>query len=566
MEYKDNSPLATVDAIRKYFFERYNLSFTEKWHEDSGITPSLTLLCNEIGIIVNGKGMNREYALASAYGEFCERVCNGVQIRFENTPCSMNEIGSEAFDPVPQKELGETIHSFLELETISTINKIPLNDAFSMLVRKSYFENSSQYPGLVFKNASNNTVLIPLAIADYVLGTNGMAAGNTYEEAFVQGFSEVLERRALADFCEGRCVPSLVDIDDFAEDIELMKAINKIKSSFEGEVLLLTFEATYNYPIACVLLFNKKERTLRYRFGAHCRIQYALERCLTEMFQGASLTNPSHWHKIRNCLLSSIGNVERTMCDGSGVLSRFALLSAFSHLKVFKTLWSPSSNLEAAELIKCGWPELYVKRFSCEPLYTLQIYIPKLSIIRHLEARLVLDFISKIELSALVLSKSDYSCVELEAIDYQLRRCLSQQIKHIESIGELIVFACPVQKNYLRRLKPEELQFAIAIRTGAIEALPEKASELLSIIGESDDAKECLTLYAEYTAQELSPPIALKRLYSSQVWDYVEKKDPAKYFLVHNLNYCRQCSRKGRESCINLQRKRVSAGLLGAIS
>lgn len=41
---------------------------------------------------------------------------------------------------------------------------------------------------------TNRNILLPEEIIKFFAGSNGLAAGNTYEEAFAQGMSELFER------------------------------------------------------------------------------------------------------------------------------------------------------------------------------------------------------------------------------------------------------------------------------------------------------------------------------------------------------------------------------------
>lgn len=76
LKFKTCSPIETVENILKKLDE-IGIETDESWMDVSDIgTYSLRVSLKGSLIGANGKGMTKEYARASAYAEFCERLQN----------------------------------------------------------------------------------------------------------------------------------------------------------------------------------------------------------------------------------------------------------------------------------------------------------------------------------------------------------------------------------------------------------------------------------------------------------------------------------------------------------
>ena len=83
--YKAREPEGTIDLFRRILKEKLNIVFKEEFFVGDGEFYScrISITNNDLeglNIGTNGKGMTREYALASAYGEFMERIQNLILI------------------------------------------------------------------------------------------------------------------------------------------------------------------------------------------------------------------------------------------------------------------------------------------------------------------------------------------------------------------------------------------------------------------------------------------------------------------------------------------------------
>ena len=73
--YKEFSPMDTILKARSFLHE-HGILCHENWVDDIDGLYSLNLCIENTGFFVNGKGINRSFALASAYGELFERLQN----------------------------------------------------------------------------------------------------------------------------------------------------------------------------------------------------------------------------------------------------------------------------------------------------------------------------------------------------------------------------------------------------------------------------------------------------------------------------------------------------------
>ena len=86
MRYKETSPDKTVKRIKE-ILKNSGVEVEENWAKKSCVgTYSLRLCVKGTNIGQNGKGMTKEFAMASAYAEFLERYQNGVLVFRQEKP------------------------------------------------------------------------------------------------------------------------------------------------------------------------------------------------------------------------------------------------------------------------------------------------------------------------------------------------------------------------------------------------------------------------------------------------------------------------------------------------
>ena len=138
------------------------------------------------------------------------------------------------------------------------------------------------------RQSDQQTVYIPMNIIGNLYVSNGMSAGNTANEARVQGLSEVFER-----YVKNRIIAESISLPAIPDEVlnrypDVVEAIAKLE---EEGFPILSYDASLggNYPVICVVLFNPTNGTCFASFGAHPDFGVALERTVTELLQGRSL-------------------------------------------------------------------------------------------------------------------------------------------------------------------------------------------------------------------------------------------------------------------------------------
>lgn len=112
--------------------------------------------------------------------------------------------------------------------------------------------------------------------------SNGCAAGNTLEEALLQGFLELVERDATAIWWYNRIRRPGVSLHMLTEDNR--KIIDKtLAQNWEYWVLDITHD--FEIPVMTAVARHKKDKTFRLGFGCHINPVLACQRALTELCQ-----------------------------------------------------------------------------------------------------------------------------------------------------------------------------------------------------------------------------------------------------------------------------------------
>ncbi|MCA6065200.1 OsmC domain/YcaO domain-containing protein [Thalassolituus marinus] len=238
----------------------------------------------------NGKGATKESALASALGEFLERLnCNF----FYNDQFWGEDIANAEFvhypnekwfqpggnDELPTEILDEYCLGIFDAE--GELRGSHLYDTNSGNVERGIC--SLPY----VRHSDGEVVYFPSNLIENLYLSNGMSAGNTLAEAQVQCLSEIFERAVKREILEGEI--ALPDVP--AEVIARYPGIEAgIKGLEEQGFPVLVKDASLGgqYPVMCVTLMNPRTGGVFASFGAHPSFEVALERSLTELLQGRS--------------------------------------------------------------------------------------------------------------------------------------------------------------------------------------------------------------------------------------------------------------------------------------
>ncbi|MYN29471.1 OsmC domain/YcaO domain-containing protein [Duganella levis] len=238
----------------------------------------------------NGKGSTKESALASALGEYIERISNNhfyagafwgediANAEFVHYP---NE---RWFKPGPKSKLPAGLLDEYTLDIYNPDGELRgkhLIDTNSGNVQRGIC-------ALPFARQSDGeTVYFPSNLIENLYASNGMSAGNTLVEAQVQCLSEIFERAVKREILEGEIALPDVPQEVLAKYPGIVAGIQGLEE--QGfPVLVKDASLGGQYPVMCVTLMNPRTGGVFASFGAHPSLEVALERSLTELMQGRS--------------------------------------------------------------------------------------------------------------------------------------------------------------------------------------------------------------------------------------------------------------------------------------
>ncbi|WP_043309358.1 OsmC domain/YcaO domain-containing protein [Pseudomonas sp. ML96] len=273
----------------------------------------------------NGKGATKESALASALGEFIERLnCNffyndqfwGEEIANADFVHYPNE---QWFKPGPKDALPEEILDEYCLEIYNPDGEL----RGSHLYDTNSGNKARGICSLPFVRQSDGEVVyFPSNLIENLYLSNGMSAGNTLAEAQVQCLSEIFERAVKREILEEELALPDVPQEVLAKYPGIVAGIKGLEE--QGfPVLVKDASLGGEFPVMCVTLMNPRTGGVFASFGAHPSFEVALERSLTELLQGRSFEglNDLPQPTFESQALTEPNNFVEHFIDSSGVVS-----------------------------------------------------------------------------------------------------------------------------------------------------------------------------------------------------------------------------------------------------
>ena len=306
----------------------------------------------------NGKGATKESALASALGEYIERLsCNhfyaGVYFGEDLANAPFVHYPNEHwFQPGPDDALPEGILDAYCREVYDPDGEL----RGSHLVDTNSGNVKRGIVSLPFKRLSDGaTVWFPSNLVENLYASNGMSAGNTLVEAQVQCLSEIFERAVKREILEGEIALPDVPAEVLAKYPRILAGIQGLEE--QGfPVLVKDASLGGRYPVMCVTLMNPRTGGVFASFGAHPSFEVALERSLTELLQGRSFEglNDLPAPTFASEAVTEPYNFVEHFIDSSGVVSWrfFSAKSAYDFVEWdFSGAGENSNADEAATLL-----------------------------------------------------------------------------------------------------------------------------------------------------------------------------------------------------------------------
>ncbi|MFK7962651.1 MAG: 30S ribosomal protein S12 methylthiotransferase accessory factor YcaO [Burkholderiaceae bacterium] len=288
-------------------------------------------------MFTNGKGATKLAALASALGEYFERLsCNyfwsdfylgrefaeGSGRSFVHYPqekwfaidADANADADDAPAPWPKGLLTPELQAFYNPnQSIPATTLVDFNSGNSE-------RGICTIPYVRLRD--DKTVYFPVNVIGNLYVSNGMSAGNTQQEARAQALSEIYERHIkFRIISEGICLPDVPEsvINRYPG---IAAGIAGLRAAGYG-ILVKDASLGGQYPVMNVTLLHPKDQGCFASFGAHPRFEVALERALTELLQGRALDSlegfPPPGHDMEE--IASAPNIEIHFVDSSGIIS-----------------------------------------------------------------------------------------------------------------------------------------------------------------------------------------------------------------------------------------------------
>lgn len=250
---------------------------------------------NNLHIQCEGKGLSPLLAETSAHAELAERFSAGLyypafeeEVRFHlpaiyssQTRDFLNYTWMSGYISAVQDELERPLKIEDLLAKQTHLDKKNLKEI-------KYSEMASHWVD-GYSLLQEQTVKVPLKFAAYIQGSNGIAAGNTLEEAMLQASCEVLERRAqIYSIKNESIVPS---IDPTTINTPVVQEMIDFYEHSGVEVTIKDLSANGILPVIGVLFTNRNlspEIMEHYTLiaGASFDLEEALTRCFMEGVQG----------------------------------------------------------------------------------------------------------------------------------------------------------------------------------------------------------------------------------------------------------------------------------------
>ena len=273
----------------------------------------------------NGKGATKDAALASALGEYLERISNNY---LYNDSYLGEEIANADFVHYPKEKWFKAGPKDSLPKGLMDNYLLDLYNPDGELKAGHLIDTNSGNAkrgicAIPYERQSDKEIVyIPVNLIGNLFVSNGMSAGNTKYEARVQCLSEIFERAVKNQIILEEITLPDVPAEVLAKYPNIVEGIKKLEA--EGfPIVVKDASMGGRFPVMCVTLMNPKNGGVFASFGAHPKFEVALERSLTELLQGRSfegfnVLSPPTFNQSAIC---EHNNIVDHFIDSTGVIS-----------------------------------------------------------------------------------------------------------------------------------------------------------------------------------------------------------------------------------------------------
>lgn len=400
--YKDRPPMETVAHIRSILQKLNIMPIEDQWINVKDQSYSVRLLLHTTTIGSNGKGITAEWALASAYGEFMERLQNQVLYPlfvYRNDDTVLRQ--THGFNVAPDEKY-LSVSQILEQDSTIITNILPADlqneDPHQYLTALSQLtldKDTNKILCIPYYSVNTDSIVyLPKNAVSLVYGTNGMCAGNTSEEALVQGICEIIER-----YTNKMTLINDLTLPDIPPEYFSDIAVPLIKALERNKILKIAIKDASlgkKLPAVSIAVINTKYNAYYVKFASHVNFEIALERTLTELFQGKTIPRlekgdfmqPFEYIPHEVCI--GRNNLANIFFTGSGIYNNsfFSSTPSFEPNTEYYTKNNFNENKEYLQylidtLLDKGW-HILVRDVSFLGIPSFQVIIPSVSELKKL--------------------------------------------------------------------------------------------------------------------------------------------------------------------------------------
>lgn len=405
--YKACPPSVTINKIRRNL-EHLTIFLKETSYSNNDcLYTSRVLIAGNmepLNIGTNGKGISYEYALASGYAEFMERIQNYLLFKgfknatkqnlstmpdnyYKKTLIEKGLALSFQYDP---REIDVPVETEVEqhFDILSSLFPFISNKSEALNFFKGYLKFKDFKCVPFYSEKTKGEIYLPIELLLISCGSNGMASGNTQAEALIQGFCEIFERYAGYQIYRENLTPPTIPVSEF-KDYPIYNIIQKLLHDNDYTLIIKDCSLGIGLPVIGVLVIDEKRGKYNFNLGSALNPGIALERCITELYQSAE---GLPWYDLK--FEQYVGNPKydedfvyingnKLFLDNSGSwsMSLFGQKPSYFYEGINKKLdKTDSTDLEfIKELIHELGFEIYIRNVSFLGLNSYYIIVPGMS-------------------------------------------------------------------------------------------------------------------------------------------------------------------------------------------
>lgn len=397
--------IAKMEKILSDFGYKIKLS-KEKHPVKNSFSINLSFEGANNFIFSNGKGSLLNSCLASAYGEFIERLQTNLYFNDFYLENRKFFIDQKEFD-LNENFIDDELKVYYTMEGLEKTDFLDFNS-----------NNFEKIVSLPFINqTSKETVYFPTSILSNLYASNGLSTGNTKDEAKVQAISEIFER-----YVKLKVIKEELSLPEFPKEVldSFSKISEDIRALESHGFIVKVYDSSLGglYPVTAIAFINPKNNTLFLSFGSHPILEVSIERTLTELLQGREIDELDSFEKPTFDLeeISSSSNLESHFVDSN---AKVALQFLNKNRSFSYTPWkfykesSSEQYLFLKEILDNENKTIYLREYDYLGFYSCHMIVPNFSEIYPLEdmiynnknqGKLIRDFI---------LNKDKYDLEEL---------------------------------------------------------------------------------------------------------------------------------------------------------